>query len=439
MAVNNRVYYAIQQVSFGKDSSGLVNMNAGADYDSTDSAAKGNRHVAHGVQSVGLTTTFNLEQVFELGQLAIYDNVEGTPDIEVTMTKVMDGYIPLWCLATSDQTDGPQLAKRCSSTVKSIVQLGIWDEAMESAGQEGSGARTFVSMSGLYPTSISYNFPVDDNFTEDITLVGNSKVWGSGQSTSTLECNPSYFPTNVTGGFSGNDDSPIGTGGIQRRENVIFATGNAGATTEAVIYAECSSPDKTVLPADIPGVYDGSSNPSMSSGVKNTVHIQSVTVSTDVAREELFELGAKLPYARPVTFPIEVTCDFETTTSSGDMINAIDGCSGTAQSCGSSKSLSNRAIRIATCDGLRIWLGKKNKLASVTYGGGDAGGGNATVTYSYTTFNDFTVIHPYDIFESGGSASGANWWKDRPYFLGSGLLANRQNSFNDGGHDRWTK
>ena len=49
MAVNNRVYYAIQQVSFGKDSSGLVNMNAGADYDSTDSAAKGNRHVAHGV------------------------------------------------------------------------------------------------------------------------------------------------------------------------------------------------------------------------------------------------------------------------------------------------------------------------------------------------------------------------------------------------------
>jgi len=41
-------------------------------------------------------------------------------------------------------------------------------------------------------------------------------------------------------------------------------------------------------------------------------------------------------------------------------------------------------------------LGTKNKLASVNYGGGDAGGGNVTVTYSYTTFNDFTVMHPHD-------------------------------------------
>ena len=91
---NNRIYYAIQQVSFGKNSSGTG----------------GTKVAAHGVQSCGITTTFNLEQVFELGQLAIYENVEGTPDIEVTMTKVLDGYIPLYCLATSDQINGPQLA-----------------------------------------------------------------------------------------------------------------------------------------------------------------------------------------------------------------------------------------------------------------------------------------------------------------------------------------
>ena len=429
MAVNNRVYYAIQQVSFGKNSSGMVSMN---NNDLLGSAAGGNRTVAHGVQSVGLTTTFNLEQVFELGQLAIYENVEGTPDIEVTMTKVMDGYIPLWCLATSDQVDGPQLAKRCSSANKCIAQLGIWDEAMESAGQQGSGARTFVSMSGLYPTSISYNFPVDDNFTEDITLVGNSKIWGSGQSTSALECNPTYFPTDVSGGFSGNDDSPVGTGGIQRRENIVFATGDATAS-DYLIYQEATNPDKTVLPGDIPGIYVKNNT-----GLKDTAHIQSITVSTDVAREELFELGAKIPYARPVTFPIEVTCDIETTTSSGDMVNAIDGCSGTAESCGSSNSLSNRAIRIATCDGLRIWLGEKNKLASVTYGGGDAGGGNATVTYSYTTFNDFTVLHFADMLASGGSTSGTKWWQQRPRYLGSGSLTGIDQPFNDGGYNAWT-
>ena len=69
-------------------------------------------------------------------------------------------------------------------------------------------------------------------------------------------------------------------------------------------------------------------------------------------------------------------------------------------------------IRIATCEGTRIFLGDKNKLASVNYGGGDAGGGNVTVTYSYTTFNDFTVLHPQD-----PNPSGSGWWTNRKDFL----------------------
>ena len=405
---NNRVYYAIQQVSFGKNSSGVDGVPGHTQ----------ERIAAHGVQSVGLTTTFNLEQVFELGQLAIYENVEGTPDIEVTMTKVLDGYIPLWCLATSDQADGPELAKRCTSANKCFVQLGVWDEAKESAGQDSSAAQSFVSMSGLYPTSIAYNFPVDDNFTEDITLVGNSKVWGTGQTTSVLNCTPSYFPTAVAGAFGSNDDAPIGTGGVNRRQNLIFATGKPTLTTDAALVAEAAGPNKSVMPADIPGIYDGGVN----TGVVDFAHIQSISVSVDVAREELFELGKKVAYARPVTFPIEVTCDIEVTTSSGDLVNAIDSCSGAATLCAESDNLANRAIRIVTCEGTRIWLGKKNKLASVTYGGGDAGGGNATVTYSYSTFNDFTLIHQADTYVSGGSKSGANWWNTAGHYIGTGTI-----------------
>ena len=34
----------------------------------------------NGVQSVGISTTFNLEQVFQLGQLEIYQDVEEVPD-----------------------------------------------------------------------------------------------------------------------------------------------------------------------------------------------------------------------------------------------------------------------------------------------------------------------------------------------------------------------
>jgi len=38
-----------------------------------------------------------------------------------------------------------------------------------------------------------------------------------------------------------------------------------------------------------------------------------------------------------------------------------------------------------------INLGAKNKLSSVSYSGGDTGGGNATITYSYSNFNEMTV------------------------------------------------
>ena len=388
---NNRVYYAIQQVSFGKNSSGTG----------------GTKTAAHGVQSCGITTTFNLEQVFELGQLAIYENVEGTPDIEVTMSKVLDGYIPLYCLATSDQTNGPQLAKRCDSNTKTIVQLGIWDEAIESAGQSSSGAQAWVEMSGLYISSVAYNFPVDDNFSEDITLVGNTKIWGTGQSSSTLNCSASYYPTAVSGAFADNEDAPIGSGGVNRRQNIQFATG-ADTASAAQLRAEATNSDKTVLPREIQGMSN--------SGTKDFAHIQSITASVDVAREELFELGAKIAYARPVTFPIEVTCDIEVTASSGDLINAIDACTG-GDFCEEATNLSNNTIRIATCEGTRLWLGNKNKLSSVSYGGGDAGGGNATVTYSYSTFNDFTVLHAADQFASGGSVSGATWWSNREDYL----------------------
>ena len=404
---NNRVYYAIQQVLFRKNSSGHTVAHF-------DEEGAGHYTPARGVQSIGLSTTFNLEQAFELGQLAIYENVEGTPDIEVTMSKVLDGFPPLWILATSDQVDGPQLNKRCTSNNKTIVQLGIFDEALQSAGETGGMPQAWCEMSGLYPTSISYNFPVDDNFSEDITLVGNTKIWGTGQTTSTLSCPASYYPSGVSGYNHDNDESPSYSGGINRRQNMIFATGAKGETSATTFRAEFGNCDKTVLPSDIPGVYVLNN-----SGVKSpTCHVQSISVSVDVAREELFQLGQKIAYARPLTFPIEVTSDFEVTTASGDLVNAIDNCGGNnTDKCAEGSNLANRGIRITTCEGLRIWLGKKNKLASVTYGGGDAGGGNATVTYSYQTFNDFTVLHSGDTFARGGSIEGENWWTNKETYL----------------------
>jgi hypothetical protein len=378
---NNRIYYPIQQVVFRKP--GSVGTSTAVE--------------AHGVQSVSITTTFNLEQAFELGQLAIYENIEGIPSIELSLSKILDGYPLLYLLSTATDAagavlSGPQLAKRAPA--ETMVQLAIFGEDSESST---GTPKQYVEMSGLTVSSVSYNFPLEDNFSEDVTLAGNNKIWDSygGVDAGGVSCTAPWTLSGLAGQFN-NADAPIGSGGVNRRENMNFAT-----TT-----AQASDADYTRLPGDIFGVSDG--------GVKSgLVHVSSITVSTDLAREDLFELGARSPYAKTVTFPVEVTCDIEVTSVSGDLVNAVDDC-GTAANCVTPTNLKDRIIRVSTCEGTRIYLGDKNKLSSVSYGGGDAGGGNVTVTYSYQTFNDFTVLHSGDNF----NASGQNWWNVRSGYLG---------------------
>jgi len=376
----NRIYFANQQVAFRQNG---------------DSSA-GAWTAAHGVQSVAVTTTFNLEQAFELGQLSIYENIEGVPDIEVTLSKVLDGYPLLYTLATHAGSSvftpaggaltSPTLAGR--SNEKCIVAVGIWPDTEDFAS--GTSYVQQMEMSGLFISSLGYNFPLEDNFTEDVTLVGNDKAWANLSSAGTaVGCpNPSWALKLASGAFDGTDEPP-GTGGINRRENLSFSA------TAAALHNIDTGFDYTRLPTEIPGVGTGGWISPRDSN--NTTHLSSMTVSTDLGREELFELGTRQPYARVVTFPIEVTCDIEMISISGDLVNAFaDGCGGDDPCTGIVDNLSNQTIRVATCEGTRIYLGTKNKLASVNYGGGDAGGGNVTVTYSYTNFNDMTVMHPGD-------------------------------------------
>jgi hypothetical protein len=388
----NRIYFANQQVAFRRD--------GGAIYTA-----------AHGVQSVAVTTTFNLEQAFELGQLSIYENIEGVPDVEVTATKVLDGYPLLYHLATQTNQSpahAPTLAGR--SNAKCVVALGVWPDTDDFASLTPS---TQMEASGMFASSVSYNFPLEDNFTEDITLVGNDKGWNNIVDATAIGCTtPPWTMQVASGAFDGSDvpkasgTNDIGGavtadqfGGVNRRENLAFNSADA---------VDAGGVDYTLLPTQIPGVSASGWMSPKAAG--NEAHLQSITVSTDLGREELFELGTRQPYARVVTFPVEVTCDVEVLSLSGDLINAFaDGCQTSTDPCtGIVDNLSNEKIRIATCEGTRIYLGTKNKLASVNYGGGDAGGGNVTITFSYTTFNDFTVLHPQD-----PDASGTGWWSER--------------------------
>ena len=57
-------------------------------------------------------------------------------------------------------------------------------------------------------------------------------------------------------------------------------------------------------------------------------------------------------------------------------------------------NLTNRTIFIELNDGTQFDFGTKNKLQSVGYTGGDTGGGNVSMTFSYITFNDLSVKTP---------------------------------------------
>jgi hypothetical protein len=338
MPSNNRIYWAIQGVAIAPF--GSVTFTGDA--------------IVKGLQTMGITTTFNLEQVFEIGQLAIYENVEDIPDVEVTMEKVLDGYPLIYHLATQGSTTST-LAGR--STTRCNVLMNIYGDTQDSA----SGVpQTEVLMSGMYVSSLSYTCPVEGNCTESVTLVGNNKEWRS----SNFLLQSEMFD---------NLHAPTDSG-VQRRENVVF-----GSDTYA-------SKNVTILPGEIEGISSSGTNNTDSDG-NFSAHVQTITVSADLGREALNELGRRGPYFRYVNYPVEVTTEVEITSAQGDQIDAIES---------SESNLSNQNILLVLQDSTKVDLGTKNKLASVSYGGGDAGGGNATTTYSYTTFNDLTVTHSQD-------------------------------------------
>lgn len=376
MAQNNRIYYAIQQVSMGP---------------------AGNEVELHGLQSVGVTSNFNLEQIFELGQLAIYENSETTPEVEVTLQKVLDGYPLIYTSATelgcSEAGDwvasDSDLAGR--QKAKTDVYLTIWPEDKLSAGYASSaaisGSCAELVCSGMYVNSVSYTFPVEGTFTEDVTLVGNQKKWRA---------------ASVTGKFTDNADAPAASTGVGRRQDLnmsssIFPDDIPGITSQVFTGGSCGSPRTCGIYAS-GGSNDRATSLEVQSGLSagHKVHFSNITVSCDFGgREPIYELGSLKPYHRYVSFPIEVTSEFEITATQGDCVEVDDnlGASDTEYCPTEETNLKNQKILITTCEGTTIDLGHKNKLQSVNYTGGDTGGGNVTITYSYSNFNDLDVTH----------------------------------------------
>jgi len=302
---NNRVFYASQGVSITPEG--------------------GSATTVQGAQSVGVTTSFNLEQAFQLGQLALYDNIVADPEVTVSISKALDGESLIWQLATG----GGSLVANANDQADIIIAVG--DDTAETLTNTVG-----VQCTGMYISSLTYTFPVDGPFTEEIDFVGNSKS------------------------LAGTVSAPATSGNIMLRRQHFLE----GSST---------------LPAEVDG--------------KN---LSNVTISADLGRESMYKLGSFAPFHRFVNFPLEVTTTFEV------IAQTIDGVSADAESvsCTGGSLPSEQPIVIALCDGGQTTasytfdLGTKNVLQSVEYSGGDTSGGNVTITYTYSTYNELSITSP---------------------------------------------
>jgi hypothetical protein len=337
--MGNRIFYACQNVELAGPSGQTGSKNPLYDQ-------------IQGLQSIGMNTNFNLEPIYQLGQLDLYDNFEEMPEVEISLNKVLDGGATIFMM-TMGTGHITQIANNRSSLKLSLYP----DSGVAITGNNVGAPVSQVLCEPVYLSQVTYTFPTEGNFTEEATLVSNNKVWVSGT---------------LSAPAAGLGPSPKYT--IMRR-------GQMKRWGEG-----------TILPSGASG------------GLPSGSKINNITVSINFGREQLRELGRRTPYLRYVNFPLEITTEIEVMAREyGDTVSALE----TSLVCENPKSLGPKEIIICLCDGMTLNMGGNNKLTSVNFQGGDTGGGNATITYSYQTFNNFTYTAPTsgvtfsDVIEAG--------------------------------------
>jgi len=339
---NKRTYWAIQGLGTAAHGTGP----SITEYD-----------YAPGIQSVGMSTNFNLEQIFQLGQLEIYQDLEEVPDIELTIERAMDEHALFYVRAVGHAEVGggtPYDAgiKTLTGTQnnRADVYFAVYSDGFENAGDVEPDAACY--MSGMFCSSASFNFGTDGFFTESVSLVGESQIWNAPGVGETFD----GAPTSVD----------LHTGAVSKRQHFRFF--DATQVPEPL----------ATLDADL-----------------DDFKIPSISVSVDFGREQMFSLGQRQAYHRYVTFPIEVTCDIEAyVTDVADMAVKVH-----AEDDNTSEQKIKFIVAAGPVDNLHAGgavihtfdLGEKNRLSSITWNGISTDGTNATITYSYRNFNKLDV------------------------------------------------
>jgi hypothetical protein len=256
------------------------------------------------------------------------------------------------------------------STNAAEIALGIYAESVPYASGQTQAA---VYCSGMYVSNLQIQLPLDGIATEQVTLVGDTRKW--------LDSTNNPIGAKLDDGTSDVLGEATAPSSYQR-----WKLDKAGST----------------LPNGVVGYA-----------------LQSVNVTMAIGREVIQELGTRGKYCRYATFPFEVTSEFEVIAgkhradpdgvTGADQALVVSGydfrnyagynCNPTEGSGIDTGGIDNgyldQTIIVVICgDGgsLNIDLGTKNRITSVNYAGGDTGGGNVTLTYSFQNYNYLRFI-----------------------------------------------
>ena len=321
-----------------------------------------------GLQNISINTNFNLQPIFQFGQLELYENYETLPEIEISLTKVFDGYPLIYHMAVGEGSLVEVANHRCG------IRLGIQTDP-NSLKTGRVTEKSTLEIEPAYLSQVTYNMSTDDKFTEAVTLVANSRKW-------VTPSNQSIDPDQDTGG--------------DRRSPISGAIGSSVLVNRSL----CVFP---FMEFDAQGVI------TKGGGIMPGSNIKGVTITVNLPREPIKDMGFFFPKMRPIGFPADITCEIITTAISGDLIGIDERTGGTNRDKnvygpwtseqdkskngngqhGLHKSLDFHTIKIVMCDDTIFDLGSRNKLSSVAYNG-DTSASNTLITYSFTTSNNFT-------------------------------------------------
>ena len=121
-------------------------------------------------------------------------------------------------------------------------------------------------------------------------------------------------------------------------------------------------------------------------------NVVSWSMSMDASTEKVSVLGQSLPFGKFATFPVETSMEVEHHLSPATVGGMGAFNSGSIASGGS--SLTDECYDpIVSVSGPKSWALSGARQASVSRSGGDVGGGNVSISESFTGFNDLTHVN----------------------------------------------